>query len=186
VTSPAFLSVPVVRRVFIFVAVSAVSIAFDQWTKQVATAALRGQPARIWFDDLFRLQWATNEGAFLSLGASLPPTARYWLLTLGVGALLLALSIYSLSSKALDLFQVGSYALIASGGFSNWVDRARFNGVVVDFMNMGIGSLRTGVFNVADLAILVGIGLLFIHSSRLERLAKQAKAEQAAQAPKEP
>lgn len=172
---------PLIRRLLIFVAVSAVSIGFDQWTKQIATAALRGQPARIWFNDVFRLQWATNEGAFLSLGASLPPTARYWLLTLGVGALLLALSIYSLTSKALDLFQVGSYALIASGGFSNWVDRARFNGVVVDFMNMGLGTLRTGVFNVADLAILVGIGLLFVHSSRLERRVKRAKAEAAAQ-----
>jgi hypothetical protein len=81
-----------------------------------------------------------------------------------------------LFSKKLDLFQVGSYALIASGGFSNWIDRARFDGVVVDFMNMGLGPVRTGVFNVADIAILVGIGLLFVHSSRLEKQAKAAAA----------
>ncbi len=168
-----------VRRLGLFLVVSAVSVAFDQWTKQIATAALKGQPPRTWLGDTFRLQWATNEGAFLSLGANLPPQARYWVLTLGVGALLLSLAVYSLFSKKLDLFQTGAYALIASGGFSNWVDRARFDGVVVDFMNMGLGSLRTGVFNVADVVILIGIGLLFVHSSRMEK-----KARAAAEAPK--
>jgi signal peptidase II len=101
-----------------------------------------------------------------------------------VGALLAALAGYALFSKKLDLFQVGSYSLIASGGFSNWIDRARFDGVVVDFMNMGLGPVRTGVFNVADIAILVGIGLLFVHSSRLEKAAKAAAAAAAAPAPK--
>jgi signal peptidase II len=167
----------------LFIAVSVLSIAFDQWTKQIATDALRGQPARTWLNDTFRLQFATNEGAFLSLGANLPPQARYWMLTLGVGALLAALAGYSLFSKKLDLFQVGSYALIASGGFSNWIDRARFDGVVVDFMNMGLGPVRTGVFNVADIAILVGIGLLFVHSSRLEKQAKAAAAATQASPP---
>jgi signal peptidase II len=160
------------RRLALFLVVSLACVGIDQWTKQLATEGLRGQPSRHWLGDTFRLQYATNEGAFLSLGASLPPQWRYWLLTLGVGALLLALAIYAVASPKLDQFQSGSYALIAAGGFSNWVDRARYEGVVVDFMNLGLGSLRTGVFNVADLAILVGIGLLFLHGSRLERRAK--------------
>jgi signal peptidase II len=29
---------------------------------------------------------------------------------------------------------------------------------VVDFLNVGIGPLRTGIFNVADVAIMVGVG----------------------------
>jgi signal peptidase II len=52
------------------------------------------------------------------------------------------------------------------------VDRAFHQGSVVDFMNMGIGPLRTGVFNVADVAIMVGIGLLLLaswHHDRKER-----------------
>jgi signal peptidase II len=56
------------------------------------------------------------------------------------------------------------------------VDRARFDGRVVDFMNLGIGPVRTGVFNVADVAILVGIGLLFVHGSRQERQRKREAA----------
>jgi signal peptidase II len=173
-----------VRRLALFVSVTAVSMAFDQATKQIATAALKGQPPRLYLGNVVRLLWAQNEGAFLSLGASLPGNARYWVLTIGVGGLLLALTIYALGSKKLDGLQVASYALIASGGFSNWIDRARFNGSVVDFMQLGIGSTPlTGVFNVADLAILGGIGLLFWHGWRAERQAK-ALAKTAAEAPK--
>ena len=175
--------VPLLRRVLMFLGVSLASIAFDQWTKQLAIEGLKGQPGHSWLEDTVRLQFATNEGAFLSLGASLPPQWRYWILTLGVGALLLVLAVYAVGSKKLDLFQTAAYALIASGGFSNWVDRARFDGVVVDFMNLGLGRLRTGVFNVADVAILVGIGLLFLHGSRQDRARKREAAAAATQAP---
>ena len=35
-------------------------------------------------------------------------------------------------------------------------NRIRFEGRVFDFLNLGIGGLRTGIFNVADLAIVIG------------------------------
>lgn len=173
----------VMRRLSIFFSVFLGQLVVDQWTKQLATAHLKNAAWKSWLGDTFRLQYATNEGAFLSLGAQLPPQARYWVLTIGVGGLLLALCWYALTSKKLDLLQVGSYSLIASGGFSNWVDRARFDGSVVDFMNMGLGPLRTGVFNVADLAILVGIGILFVQSWREEKKQKAAAAAAAAEQP---
>lgn len=178
----------VLPRLPIFFAVFIGQVALDQWTKQLAIAHLKDTPTLIYWGDLFRLQYATNEGAFLSLGASLPPGARYWLLTIGVGLLLLSLTVYALFSEViwktrLDRTQVAAYSLIASGGFSNWIDRARFDGSVVDFMNLGLGSLRignfpirTGVFNVADLAILGGIGILFIHGWREEKRLKAARA----------
>jgi signal peptidase II len=46
--------------------------------------------------------------------------------------------------------------LVAAGGFSNLVDRARF-GSVTDFLALGTGPLRSGIFNVADVAILAGV-----------------------------
>ena len=64
--------------------------------------------------------------------------------------------------------------MIAGGGISNWMDRARNGGSVVDFMNLGIGPVRTGIFNVADLAILVGIGFLLYAGWKLERDQKRA------------
>lgn len=169
------------RRLVIFFGVFIGQLVLDQWTKQLATEHLKNTPAKSWLGDVFRLQYATNEGAFLSLGANLPPELRYWILTIGVGLLLLSLCVYALFSEPLwktklDDLQVAGYSFIASGGFSNWIDRARFEGSVVDFMNMGLGPVRTGVFNVADLAILVGIGVLFFQGWREDKKQKKLKA----------
>src|SRR5689334_8995502 len=112
-------------RVVVFALVLGASIGCDQVTKVIATSSLKGEPARIYLGDIFRLQFATNEGAFLSLGAGLSDDARYWVLTVAVGLLLFGIMIYTLASRKLDAWQVGGYALIAGGGFSNWVDRAR-------------------------------------------------------------
>jgi signal peptidase II len=167
------------RRILIFGLVTFVSIAIDQLTKVWATEAFKGKPTLTYLGDTFRFQYATNEGAFLSLGGNLPPQVRFWLLTVGVGALLLAITVQAIRNPVSTANLTG-YALIVSGGFSNWIDRARFDGVVVDFMNMGLGSLRTGVFNVADLAILAGIGVLLIAGARHDReLKRQAEAKKA-------
>jgi signal peptidase II len=55
--------------------------------------------------------------------------------------------------------------LVLAGGASNWVDRV-VRGSVVDFLNVGVGPLRTGIFNVADVAIMVGVALLLVGGLR--------------------
>jgi signal peptidase II len=171
--------VPPLRRLPLILVVLVTNIAFDQWTKVLATAAFKGQPTRIYLSDIFRFTYATNEGAFLSLGASLPEGARYWVLTVAVGALLLAILYFAFAGKGLTAMPVAGYALIAAGGLSNWVDRARFDGKVVDFMNMGLGPVRTGIFNVADLQILVGIALVLLAGKPPEEEKKEKPAEPA-------
>jgi signal peptidase II len=159
------------------------SIVVDQLTKLMAIDTLKGQPSSSYLGDVFRLTFATNDGAFLSLGATLPDGARFALLTVGVGVVLTAIVIYALRSKVLDAPHVVGYGLIAGGGLSNWFDRARSGGGVVDFMNLGLGPLRTGIFNVADLVILAGIGLVFWAGMRQERAAKAAAEAARAQLP---
>jgi signal peptidase II len=48
-----------------------------------------------------------------------------------------------------------------AGGLGNLIDRLAYGGYVVDFVNIGIGPLRTGVFNVADVGVVVGALMLF-------------------------
>lgn len=48
-------------------------------------------------------------------------------------------------------------SLVFSGGINNYCDRLVNNGTVVGFLNIGAGSIRTGVFNIADVVIFVGI-----------------------------
>jgi signal peptidase II len=69
-----------------------------------------------------------------------------------------------------DRWSVTGLTLLAAGGASNWADRV-VHGRVIDFMNVGIGPLRTGIFNVADVAIMLGVALLlfgqFVRKDRL-------------------
>lgn len=142
------------------------SVGCDQITKQVAIAELRHEPAQSFLGDTFRLAYAENPGAFLGLGGRLPASAQFWILTVAVGALLLGMAVHLFMSKKLDKLQTIALSLIVGGGVSNWIDRLLNEGRVVDFLNMGIGSLRTGIFNVADVAIMAGAAVLIVSSFR--------------------
>jgi signal peptidase II len=87
----------------------------------------------------------------------------------GVGnaLLLIALVVVARRQRWPRLAQLG-VAFFVAGGVSNLVDRA-LHGAVVDFLNVGIGPLRTGIFNVADMAIMLGAGLFVVESARADR-----------------
>jgi signal peptidase II len=136
------------------------TIGCDRVTKHAATAFLSGLPVRSYLADTVRLGYATNGGAFLSLGAELPWPVRTGLFTVGTGLLLCLLVVIAIRHRWDRLSTLG-VALFVAGGASNWIDRVT-RGSVVDFLNVGVGPLRTGVFNVADMAIMLGAGVIVI------------------------
>ena len=154
------------QRIGVLLFVLFVSVGCDQGTKLVAQRYLSPQP-RSYVYDLFRLQFAQNNGAFLSLGAFLPERMRFWVFTILVALILFGLLIFTLrtASKS-SLTLLIALALILGGGIGNLLDRVLNNGLVVDFMNIGIGPLRTGIFNVADMTLMAGIALLALHEVR--------------------
>lgn len=147
-------------------------IGCDQFSKNLAEKTLKATPAQAYLGNLFRLQYAENTGAFLSMGAELPQFARTWLFTILSGGLLVALFIYVLTSRNLGKKHVFALSLILGGGSSNLIDRVLNDGRVVDFMNMGIGSLRTGIFNFADVVIMAGMGLIILYSLKARAKSK--------------
>ena len=132
-------------------------IGLDRVTKIVAKQNLPKYDVISLLGDTIRLQAAENTGAFLSLGADIPGPTRYILFTLLVGVFLTGMLLYLLASKALSRFQVASLSLVLGGGFGNLIDRLLHEGRVFDFLNVGIGRLRTGIFNVADMSITFGV-----------------------------
>jgi signal peptidase II len=155
------------RRWMIVLAIAGSIFILDQGTKWAANQTLlpemRAGKAPIAFpqswhpNDIFHLRYARNKGAFLSLGSRLPEHLRVWVLV-GVNAVILAiLAVVLLWKKDLSAYLIVALALIFGGGAGNLLDRIFREGhEVVDFMNMGVGGLRTGVFNIADLAIMAG------------------------------
>lgn len=133
----------------------------DQVSKNIASNNLKHAEPIVYLDNFFRFQYAENTGAFLSLGAKLSLPIRTFLFTILSGGLLLFLLVYLLKNRHFDFWQVLALSLILGGGSSNLIDRIFKGGRVVDFMNMGIGSLRTGIFNFADVSIMLGMGIIF-------------------------
>lgn len=133
------------------------NIGCDQKTKQIAKETLMHEPSTSYVNDIFRLVYAENNGAFLSMGSGLPDDMRYLVLSILPIIVLGIMLLYTLFSKELTFYQSVAMAFIIGGGFSNILDRLVNDGRVVDFMNMGLGSLRTGIFNFADLSIVFGM-----------------------------
>ncbi|MCX6044332.1 MAG: signal peptidase II [Chloroflexi bacterium] len=148
------------KRLALLFLILAITIGADQVTKVLAQRYLSPQSTS-YLNDLFRLQLAQNNGAFLSLGSLLSDQARFRIFTIFVGLFLLGLLIYTV--RVAEHASVGflfALGLILGGGLSNLLDRVLHNGLVVDFMNIGIGNLRTGIFNVADVVLMAGLALL--------------------------
>ncbi len=154
------------KRVLLILAILFSCVGCDQATKSVAKAYLSERHAVVLLGDTVRLELAKNYGAFLSLGASLGEASRGLLMSVVVGAVLAALLAYVFVSKPENPVVSVAVALIVGGGVSNLIDRLRYGGYVVDFLNVGVGSLRTGIFNVADMAIMAGV-VLWLLSDRL-------------------
>jgi len=163
----------VVKAFLLFLIAS--TIGCDQVSKRVATTHLMGARHQSFLGDTLRLQYAENTGAFLSWGTSLPPWARTALFTVGTAVILFFCAVTTLQRDWAGLPQVG-LALVLGGGISNLADRIHF-GAVVDFLNIGIGSLRTGVFNVADMAIMLGVALLLLFGMRRSDSGEGAEEE---------
>jgi signal peptidase II len=148
-------------RAALFTTILLLCAGCDQAAKQVAEATLSGRGVIVLLGDTLRLELVHNPGAFLSLGALFPEALRH-LLFVVVGPLGLGLLCYfSLRGGLLarPAALVG-LALIAGGGLGNWLDRILQAGTVTDFVSFGIGPLRTGIFNAADVFIVIGCMLL--------------------------
>jgi signal peptidase II len=172
------------RRILWVAAVVIVLVAADHATKWLAIEFLKGRAPLIYLGDIFRLQYATNTGAFLSLGAGLPDAVRPYVLTGLNGLILLGVALFLIVKRHISTAVALALTLILAGGIGNMIDRIFRDGVVVDFMNLGIPwgpfPVRTGIFNIADIAIMGGLFLmiwieLFLRPKE-EKAAMEAKA----------
>jgi signal peptidase II len=141
-------------------ALVATTIACDRATKVLAVQELAQSPSRSYLADTLRLGYVENRGGFLGLGAQLPAWARRSVFIAGTGIVLGGLAL-ALVRRRFGMRPTAGLGLVWAGGASNLYDRL-VRDSVVDFMNVGLGPLRTGIFNVADMAITLGIALLLI------------------------
>lgn len=154
------------RVLLLFLAVLAGAAGCDHATKRVALSTLDGAGRVSLAGDAVRLELAANPGAFLGLGAGLPEGLRDVLLLVAVPAVLLLLCARLLGAGAPSRALAVGLGLVAGGGLANWLDRLLHGGTVTDFLAVGVGPLRTGIFNVADVAVVAGVAVLLLFTRR--------------------
>jgi signal peptidase II len=152
------------RRGVLLCLLLAATAGCDRVTKYYALTTLAGNPGQSYLDDTVRLDYYENSGGFLSAGAEWRPGTRTVVFQLANGVFLLGTLILSLRYQWSRLASAGLILFVA-GGLSNLIDRVAI-GTVIDFMNIGVGPFRTGIFNVADVAIMAGIALLVVDRYR--------------------
>ncbi len=157
-----------VTRLALLAALVLSTVACDQATKHVARQALEPGSHHDLLGGLVQFTLAENSGGFLSLGQALPLSLRLLVFTVATAFFIVAVFITLLRSLSAPtgLYHAG-LALLAAGGLGNLVDRLLRGGLVTDFCILRIGSLHTGIFNLADVALLVGVALAIAsHFSR--------------------
>ena len=132
---------------------AAATVAADQLAKVwVQTFLAPGESVAL-IGPILRLTHVRNSGAAFGLLAGQGPV--FMVATAAVLALAVA---WTLRSGALRAGTVAGLGLVSGGALANLVDRLR-QGAVVDFIDVGLWP----VFNLADAAIVTGVGLLLWH-----------------------
>ena len=142
------------RAALVLAGTALVIYAADQVSKAVVVASLDTGESFNVLGDFVRIWYVQNTGAAFSLF----PGAIWLFVPVTVLALaMIAYFFRSFRDRGLGIHIV--LGAILGGTLGNLTDRVRL-GYVVDFISVGIGDWRFPTFNVADSAVVVGIGLL--------------------------
>jgi signal peptidase II len=164
------------KAVAISAALVVAGVLLDQWTKAWAAARLPGAPLDV-IPSALRLAYIENRNAAFGLGHHLPDSIKVAVLIGLTSLLTLALVVAMLRSTDLPS-QIGFAATIC-GALGNIVDRLRF-GYVRDFIYWH-GGFEWPNFNVADMLVCTGVGILVVLGGRGGKK-KDEKDEKKAQA----
>ena len=112
-----------------------------------------------------------NPGAMLGLGADLPLVWRKGLfISFPIMILILMIAFLFYKTK-LKLPMVLGLTFIIGGGFGNIIDRMIY-GSVTDFVHIDFEIFRTGIFNMADVSVMLGtIIIVFYNITEKEDIA---------------
>ena len=164
------------RRVLGVAAIIFLVVAFDQYTKSWAISTLQNAPTQSYLGGSFLFLYAENTGAWGSMGSNLSEPLKFWILTVLPFIFLGGLGFYTVTSKELKPYMVWCYALVIGGGLGNLIDRALY-GYVVDFLWTGIpDGIGTNIYNIADVAIMIGVITLLVMHLLYERTAANPQA----------
>ena len=139
------------------------NIGCDQVSKSVARTHIDATERISVIGEYVILLKAENKGAFLGFLSSMenPILKVILLIILPIAVLLLILRMIIIN-KDLDKYMIIGLCCIVGGGIGNLYDRILYQSVT-DFMHIDLGGIfKTGIFNMADVSVMLGSALLII------------------------
>jgi signal peptidase II len=150
---------PEKRKYVIFGVLSAITIALDQWTKVLARDQLRplGHQAKVVIEGFFNLRYSENTGVAFGMFQTLPG-GRILLTLVALFAFVLVIH-YLRKTEPQHLRMHAALGLVGGGAIGNLIDRIMY-GRVTDFIVWHYKTHEWPAFNIADAALVVGVGLM--------------------------
>lgn len=139
------------KKIFI---IAIITFILDQLSKIIVSIYLVNNPITV-FDNFFLLRYATNTGAAWSILSN-----HQIILSLISIVFLILIFIFKKNFKS-NTRNDFAFALLYGGILGNLVDRI-IHGYVIDFLDFYIFGYNYPIFNIADMAIVVGIILIII------------------------
>ena len=151
-----------IKKAFVIFVVM-LNIGCDQLSKELVRSGVEQRAYIELIDEYFILTKVENTGAMLGLGQNLPPILKIVFLQ-GLPILVLAIILIRILKKSsMDFRMMLAFAFVIGGGIGNLIDRIA-HGSVTDFFQIKLGFLKTGIFNMADVSVTLGILMLLLFS----------------------
>lgn len=145
------------------------NIGCDQWSKDLVRKHVEPMDYIQVVNDNLILTNVENTGAMLGFGQGFPPLVKMIFLKGLPLIVLLILLARTLQKTNLNRWLVLAFAFVIGGGMGNLIDRIAY-GSVTDFFQIKLGFLKTGIFNMADVSVTIGVFLLLFLTLRYRNL----------------
>ena len=155
-----------------YLAITAGVFMIDQTTKAWAARVLRFSGDRSVISGFLGFSYAENTGVAFSMLDQNGDSGRWALSAVAIFAAVLVLYFFWRTPRTDDRI-MGGLALLLAGIVGNVTDRLRL-GFVIDFIDVQFGSWHYPTFNVADIAVCTGAGLMILDIILPKRKARPA------------
>lgn len=165
------------RKYLILLALSGAIVALDQAIKMYIHTDFRLGESVTVIQNFFNITYVRNPGAAFGFLRDAPDTFRslFFLSVPPTVMIIILAMLYSTPES--DKLQTFALSCVFGGAIGNYIDRVRF-GYVVDFLDFHFKNIYTyPAFNVADIAIVSGVGLILLQIFLEWKVAKKSTAE---------
>jgi len=159
----------VIKKVII-IALVLLNIGCDQISKNVVRKNIDARETIELIGQNFILTKVENSGAMLGFGSELSPILKIIFLQALPVLVLLVLLVRILRKSDMNKWLIFAFACVIGGGIGNLIDRIAY-GEVTDFFHIDLGGyFKTGIFNMADVSVTMGVLVILFLSIRYRKL----------------